>query len=322
MRMRWLYERKGIAAFIVVFGAIGLLTLSRGFSASPVASRQAEDGVLSGPVRKFTDDNSASAGSYVRFGPAATDSDPKPPISGNWELTLREEFDGNSLNSSLWSTCYIETCAPDYNGEVQLYTADPKNVSVSGGTLKLTARKENATYQGKSFNYTSAVITTNAEMGQWSSPAKWSMHYGYIEARLKVPAGRGYFPAFWMIPADQSYPPEIDIMENLGHEPNRVYFTYHYGPDHNNVTSRGGEWIGPNFTSDFHTFGVDWTADRIIWYVDGVERYRYSGPGISTKPLFVLLNLAVGGEWGGYPDGSTPFPGTMEVDYVRAWKRI
>jgi beta-glucanase (GH16 family) len=121
------------------------------------------------------------------------------------------------------------------------------------------------------------------------------------------------WPAFWLLPADLSWPPEIDVMESVG-DPSRVYVTLHS----NAVKAEGTEVaVSPG---DFHTFSVSWTRDQVVWFVDGREVKRMPTPADMHKPMYMLANVAVGGDWAGQPDGSTPFPARMTIDYIRAYR--
>lgn len=232
----------------------------------------------------------------------------------NWQLVWSDEFNGSSLNRGVW-TPEIGT---GYNGwgnnELQYYTDRPQNVQVTGGNLVITAQREN--YEGR--NYTSARIKTQGLK---------SFKYGKIEARIKIPTGQGIWPAFWMLGEsfrDVGWPycGEIDIMEHVNNE-SVVHGTVHW--DANGYASYGRASGNLDF-SQFHTYSIEWDPSYIRWFVDGVqynEIYIAYGTGNTEefqKPFFILLNLAVGGNWPGSPNGSTPFPAQMLVDYVRVYQ--
>ena len=124
-----------------------------------------------------------------------------------------------------------------------------------------------------------------------------------------------------MLPQSRQWPPEIDIVEHKGSLLNHVWLTHAPTATGDVVTEirRHGKWTGPDFTADFHTFAVDWRTDRVVWYVDGIERHRWTGSA-DFGPMYVLLNLAVGGQWDGTPDAQTPFPAEMDIDYVRVYR--
>jgi len=259
----------------------------------------------------------------LHAGPAAA-TDPLPVGSGGGAtLVFADDFDGTALNSARWHTCSwwaTSTCSIETNNELELYTAN--NVSVGGGTLKLQARRENAVgWNGTTYNYTSGMVSSGGRSGE--IPAGFTYKYGYAETRVKIPAGKGLWPAFWTLPADYSWPPEIDAMEILGDSPNVVNMTYHYLDGAGAHQSPGTAWTGPDFSAGWHTFGVDWQPNAIVWYVDGVERKRFTdAAAITAAPQYLLLNLAVGGNWPGSPDAATQFPADYLVDYVRVWDRF
>jgi beta-glucanase (GH16 family) len=213
------------------------------------------------------------------------------------------------------------------NNELEYYTDSTRNAAMDGnGNLVITARKENpANYQCHygTCEYTSARLLT---------AGKFDQAYGRFEARIKIPRGQGIWPAFWMLGNDIGTNPwpnsgEIDIMENIGREPSTVHGTIH-GPGYSGAGGLGGAYTLPNgqaFADAFHTFSVDWAPDSITWYVDGVQYVRKTPADLNGNkwvfdhPFFMILNVAVGGYWPGYPDGSTVFPQSMLIDYVRVY---
>jgi beta-glucanase (GH16 family) len=116
---------------------------------------------------------------------------------------------------------------------------------------------------------------------------------------------------------------EIDIHELLGNALSTVYLTVHWGPSYTSGhQSDSTSYVGPDFSADFHTFAVDWDADRVIWYVDGVERFRHSGVGVPQVEMYVIANLAIGGTWPGAPNSTTSFPANYDVDYIRVYRKL
>ena len=246
-----------------------------------------------------------------------------------WNLVWADEFDGTTLDSSNWSyqtgtgTAYG---LPDGwgNNELQYYTNFSSNVSVSGGTLKIVAREQS--FGGQ--DYTSGRIRTRG------------LHdflYGRFEARLKIPSTTGIWPAFWMLPTNSPYggwasSGEIDIMESVNIA-DRIYGTLHFGaPWPNNSANGNTVQNGTNFGQDFHTYAIEWEPDQIRWYLDGslfhivTSDQWYSSQATGNNrapfdvPFHILLNIAVGGNFPGNPNGSSVFPQTMEVDYVRVYE--
>ncbi|MEV6981011.1 family 16 glycosylhydrolase [Sphaerisporangium sp. NPDC051017] len=211
------------------------------------------------------------------------------------------------------------------NNELQYYTDSTRNAAMDGaGNLVITARQENpANYQCHygTCQYTSARLLTSAT---------FTRTYGRFEARMKLPRGQGIWPAFWMLGNDLGsvgWPNngEIDIMENIGREPSTVHGTIH-GPGYSGAGGIGaGYSIGGAFADAFHTFAVDWSPNLIVWYVDGNEYQRRTPADLGGNrwvfdhPFFMIMNLAVGGYWPGNPDGSTTFPQSLTVDYVRVY---
>lgn len=223
-------------------------------------------------------------------------------------LVFSDEFNDGVVNTNKWSYCYPWTntngCYNAQTGERQIYL--PRNVTERAGSLRLTARRE--TVNGRP--YTSGMI---------SSHKSFKHRYGYLEARIRFPKGRGMWGAFWNLPYPVSWPPEIDVVEVLGRAPRRAEFHYHHGTTSNHLQS-GRSYSGPDLTAGFHTYAVRWQDNLIIWYLDGVERHRFRGSQVSEKSMYVLLNLAVGGSWAGTPDSTTPWPGTMYVDWIRVYQ--
>jgi beta-glucanase (GH16 family) len=226
--------------------------------------------------------------------------------AAGWTLTFDDEFNGKTIDTTKWNK-------PDgkpaiINNELQAYI-DKGTATLSDGVLYLTAKHERGVQQGKTQEYISGELTTHR---------KFSQAYGYFEARCKMPKGRGLWPAVWLLPEPGGWPPEIDIMEWIGKLPNKVYFTNHWkAPGHK---SNGKEIAGPDFSADFHTFAVDWEPEAIVWYLDGVEKFR-STQGVPTQPFYIIVNLAMGGSWGGPPDRNTQFPASFEIDYVRVFQK-
>jgi beta-glucanase (GH16 family) len=240
-----------------------------------------------------------------------------------WKLYWGDEFDGPSgsrpdpikwvfdLGNGGWG-----------NEENQVYTDRPQNAALDGnGSLVIRAIRE------PNGGYTSARMKT---LG------RFEIKYGKIEARIKVPEGKGVWPAFWMLGADVEsrgvgWPNcgEIDIMEHIGGEPSKIHGTVH-GPGYSGSNSLGKVYTTPDgrsISDDFHVFSVEWAADAIDFLVDGFRYGRVTRSDLPKgtrwvfdHPFFLLFNLAIGGRWPGYPDSTTVFPQKMIVDYVRVYR--
>jgi beta-glucanase (GH16 family) len=259
------------------------------------------------------------------YGSAATPSD--------WQLTWREEFDepqGTKPSSAKW--IHDTGGEPQWgNEEWQYYTDRPQNVSTDGqGNLAITARRERLPGM-ENCQYGPCDVTS----GRITTRQKFEQAYGRFEARIKVPAGQGLWPAFWMMGNDigsAGWPNngEIDIMETIGSEPSTLYGTVH-GPGYSGEQGIGGSTNlpdGAKFADAFHTFSVEWAPDVIVWKLDGAQylSLRKSQLPAGKKwvfdhPFYMLLNLAVGGVWPGPPNSATKFPATLLVDYVRVYTK-
>jgi beta-glucanase (GH16 family) len=222
-----------------------------------------------------------------------------------WKLTFHDEFNGKKLDTHKWIDSYPDNQRTHNNNEQQYYA--PDGYEVHDGQLHLKAEKRAM----GGMPYTSGMV---------SSYGKFAQQYGWFEIRARFPKGKGYWPAFWLLPNTKAWPPEIDILEVLGHETDKVYLTNHYRDDNGQHGSKGDSYQGPDFAADFHTFAVDWEPNAIIWYVDGTERFRVT-EHIPAEPMYILANLAVGGDWPGMPDDTTVFPSTMDIDYIRVYQR-
>ncbi len=255
--------------------------------------------------------------------------DEKQTVVTKNNLVMSEEFNVDGApDSNLWSY-NIGTGSNGWgNNELQYYTDRPQNIKVENGVLKITARREQ--YMGSS--YTSARII---------SKGKYEKKYGRIEARIKLPRGKGLWPAFWMLGSNIQTAPEspdnpntvpwpycgeIDIMEYLGNSPTKIFGTVH-GPGYS-----AGESISKNFflsnsrfDTDFHVFGIEWDENRVNFYVDDMLYHSVTpedvpGEWVFNQSFYMILNVAVGGNLPGAPNGETPFPQEMLVDYIRVYE--
>ena len=218
-----------------------------------------------------------------------------------WSLVWYDEFEGEAVDPSKWD---VEDAALEKNNELQYYT--PEDVYAESGYLVLRSQKRR---MGTRL-YTSGLVETKG---------RFSQRYGWFEVRAQLPKGQGIWPAHWLLPEGGAWPPEIDIMELLGHEPTKIYMTNHWGtwPDNR---QDGQELEGSNFSSGFHIFAVEWTPERLRWFVDGVKRFETT-EHIPQVPMRIILNTAVGGDWPGPPDETTRFPQYHRIDYVRVYRR-
>jgi beta-glucanase (GH16 family) len=240
---------------------------------------------------------------------AASVSMPQSKMADGAVLSFSDEFDGEALDDTKWRTCYpwspAEGCTNTSNHELQWYR--PNAISLLDGQLHIVADRATPpiVVGSKRYRYTSGLITT---------AGRFDMTYGYVEVRAQIPEGRGLWPALWMLPVDQTWPPEIDILEAIGQTPSEAILTYHdtVGDAPQAVVA------GQDLSIGMHTYAVDWRPDGITWFIDGDVVFQVDGP-VVDKPMYLLANLAVGGTFPGSPDTSTVFPASFVVDYVRAW---
>ena len=244
-----------------------------------------------------------------------------------YNLKWEDQFEGESLNRDDWN---VELHDPGWvNNELQSYVDSPENIYLQDGNLVLKP-VENMSEDG-SVSYTSGRINTQH---------KHDFKYGLFEARVKVPEGQGFLPAFWMMPTDENlygqWPRcgEIDIMEVLGNNTDTSYGTIHYGNPHSE--SQGSYTLDEgSFSEEYHVFDVEWEPGKISWYVDGklihTEDNWYSAtegqgeityPAPFDQPFYIILNLAVGGNWPGNPDDTTDIENSAYyIDYVKVYQK-
>lgn len=242
-----------------------------------------------------------------------------------WELVWSDEFDGDAIDPANWT--YDIGGWGWGNGEAQYYTDRPQNARVENGLLVIEARQEK--YEDS--YYTSARLITQGLR---------SFQYGRIEARMKVPEGAGLWPAFWMLgndfqrnpddPFDSNWPQvgEVDIMEYVGREPDLIMGTVH-GPGYSGAGGLG-RWNRQEYdiAGEFHTYAIEWDETGITWFYDGEPYYTLTPQDLNdrewvfNKEFFLLLNLAVGGQFAGTIGLDTKFPANLYVDYVRVYQRV
>jgi beta-glucanase (GH16 family) len=245
-----------------------------------------------------------------------------PASYAGYTLAWSDEFNGAALDATAWSHQNGDGC-PNIcgwgNNELEYYTGRPENIFFQDGKMIIEARPENL--GGR--NYTSSKIL---------SEGKKTFKFGRIDFRAILPKGKGIWPAFWMLPQNNVFggwprSGEIDIMEVVGHEPNRTHGTLHFGPGpgstsiNRNVTLTSG-----TFNDEFHVFSLEWKQDQLKWYLDGnlFSTINKADLGANNYPFnetfFFIINLAVGGNWPGSPDAGTYFPQWLIVDYVRVYQ--
>jgi beta-glucanase (GH16 family) len=255
-----------------------------------------------------------------------------PPVPPSWNIVWSDEFNGSTIDSTKWT--FDVGTGPPYpgwgNNELEYYTGRATNAYVSGGSLHIRAQLE--AFNGQ--NYTSAKIKT---------AGKFSKLYGRFEWRAKLPTGTGFWPALWMLPQSSPYggwpnSGEIDVVENKGNVPNQEGATIHYGGQSGNDIYSGATYTFPSGDSvtNFHTYLCEWTTNKISFSVDGhlfetqtnwwsnigTSTSKYPYPAPFDQPFYIVMNLAVGGNYLGNPPTNSinpSMPGEMLIDYVRVY---
>lgn len=330
--------------FFVTFTTLALVLL---YDYSNLPSQRAQD-------------SSSDSSEVVENNNTTDTKPPKPPLSDRDTLlltmkeTFSDEFDsfrpytdvnGNTTcnpgGTGIWQTVYHFCSRTNAaNSEAEVYSdvnflshlkgisktqalVDPEYPFELGiGTLKIKANPSSDLVKqkvGSWAKYTSGMITTQFSFTQT---------YGYFEIRAKLPKGKGIWPAFWLLPADKSWPPEVDVFESFGEKNEKGYgghYKIHRASHSNRVSESCGEWWDANIdlTEGFHTYGADVQPDKISFYFDG-KNYATCKPNFETnKPFYMVANVAVGGpgSWPGEPNASTPWPATLEIDYIKAFQK-
>lgn len=241
----------------------------------------------------------------------------------SYELVFSDDFDGSQLDSSKWNTAY--QWGPDLviNDEKQYYV-DTQNkpefgydpFQFDGDVLTITADKTPADLLASADDqpYLSGALTT---------AGKFKLTYGYIEARIRLPRGNGVWPAFWMLSSEyEKLKPQLFIMEHDGGRPNSVFLNYNYHDADDNLRSPGQWEVAVEGLADsFHTVGLEWSPEELLYYIDGVPRYRIIGSNVSNQDMYLIVNLAMGGVWTGDVGETTVLPAEYKIDYIRAYRR-
>lgn len=238
-------------------------------------------------------------------------SQAEPPKGQKWNLVLNENFAIEEVDSNRWEYCFpTGRCDHLQNQELQYYTS--QNVIHSSGVLKLIAKlqPQEVKINNRKFPYTSGMIATKQS---------YDYKFGYFEVNAKAPSGQGLWPAIWL-KSRKHWPPEIDIMEILGHNPKQIYISQHWKENNNPHKFKSICINGTDFSKSFHKYAVEWTRNRITWYIDGTQLYS-SVKNIPQEPLMLIINLAVGGTMPGNPDITTPLVSEFEIKSIKIWQQ-
>jgi beta-glucanase (GH16 family) len=236
-------------------------------------------------------------------------------MAPNARLVFSDDFVGNRLDTTKWDTCYPWStgqggCTNPGNHELEWYR--PSAVGVNQGALHLTASRQPVAAERPGggleyFEFTSGMVSTAHH---------FEFTYGYVEFRARVPRGQGLWSALWMLPTDESSTPEIDVVEVIGQAPTTARLTYHAA----NGAAPQTHAHTADLSQGWHIFAVNWEPGSITWYVDGKAEFHVT-KGVSNQPMFLLADLAVGGDEPGPPGVTTQFPASLDIDYVRVWQR-
>ncbi|WP_019904406.1 family 16 glycosylhydrolase [Methylobacterium sp. 77] len=237
-------------------------------------------------------------------------------------LTFSDEFNTTTLDSSTWGTGYPWGAANGStntaNGESGWYinanyapTSQLDTYTVHDGVLDIKEAPASAATQAliNGYDFTSGMVNTQQSFSQT---------YGYFEMRADIPAGEGMWPAFWLLPTSGGWPPELDVMEVVGTAPDALVTTVHWDANGHQMVNRATNVPGLS-SGGMHTYGVDWQADTITWYLDGKAVFEADTPADMHDPMYMLANLATGGAWAGEPNGSTNH---MLIDYIRVYSEM
>ncbi|MFW6364040.1 MAG: glycoside hydrolase family 16 protein, partial [Spirochaeta sp.] len=252
-------------------------------------------------------------------------------LNREWTLEFEDDFSGDAVDTETWSfeigNGHSHGIPGWGNAELQYYTDEEQNAFIRDNHLVIRALEDVREDEFGTYSYTSARMISQDSV---------SVQYGRIDVRARLPHGQGIWPAVWMLGAnlpEVGWPAsgEIDIMEYLGHQTDRVHGTIH-GPGYSGGGGIGDTYISDGeFSQDFHTFSLIWDEDIIIWLVDDepfhvvtaehVRRF-YNADWVFNQEFFFILNMAVGGHWPGNPDDTTSFPQEMEIDYIRVYTPV
>lgn len=246
-----------------------------------------------------------------------------------WKLVFEEDFTSLRLweggeGEGIWEPHYPwASRTNETNSELQYYV-DPRPgrdapeivaltpFSINEGILSIRGDVIPPEHRDKAdgHEFSAGMLTTYRSR---------SFTYGYFEMRARIPAGRGLWPAFWLLPVEIAWPPEIDVMEVIGHEVDRLYVHLHTGQGEEQ-TKAGRAVPTPDLSRSFHTFAVKWTQEEVAWFFDGRKVFSEPTPPDMHQAKYLLVNLAIGGEWPGSPDEDTVFPADFEIDWIRVWQ--
>jgi beta-glucanase (GH16 family) len=220
-----------------------------------------------------------------------------------WVPAFADEFEGRELDLAKWAP--HDPWGRARPREVQAYV--PGAIEVRDGAAHITARRGHARYDESEREFTSGMMTTYGSFAQM---------YGRFEIRCRMPAGRGLEAKFWLLPLTGEIP-ELDVFDAVGSEPGKALFGNMWGDEKTERSFTGSYPVG-DLSPDFHVVAIEWDQEKIVWFVDGKERFR-SVDGVPHQPMYLAISLAIGGLKARYPDEDTKFPAVFDIDYVRVF---
>ena len=266
------------------------------------------------PLTTATPTADTSPSTRTQAPDTAPPAKPTPPAP---QVLLDEAFDGDTLDDARWNTCHWwndDGCTITSNDELEWYR--PEGVRVADGALQLTAeRGDQQASDGTTYPFRSGMVTTGPTV-QDGEP-KVAFTYGTVEARVRVPDGRGLWSAMWLLPASTQSRPEIDAMEILGNDPTEALLHLHPKDRKAKSPSKTVSPPGVDFSRGWHDFRIDWSPNRLVYVIDGKRVWKITGDQVPDEPMYLIFNLAVGGSYPGSPDDSTTFPATFAIDSVK-----
>jgi beta-glucanase (GH16 family) len=242
------------------------------------------------------------------------------PSNGKWKLVWNDDFSGPALDRTKWSVTTRSTSLQE-----QVQACIPENISVKDGCLIIASKKED--WFGQDYMHPHRTITRHYTSGEVTTKNKAVWTYGRFEIRAKLPAGQGVSPFMLLLPNDNTWPPEIDIMVNFGQRPREIYFNNFWGKDaQDQHLDSSGPVSGQDYSADFHNYAVEWEPHKIQWYIDDILLYQ-TNRNIPNKPLLLVMGTGIGGILAGNPYNPnfvgkpSTFPQYLMIDRIRIYQR-
>jgi beta-glucanase (GH16 family) len=258
---------------------------------------------------------SACFGGAASPAPSPSPSPEQSTLPAGTRVIFRDDFNGSKLDARKWDTCYPWAnsgtgCTNHGNNELEWYL--PEQIQVSGGAAHLVAAAtptSGTTRNGQPATYPwrSGMLTTYRSL---------AFTYGYVEVVARVPKGDGFWPALWLLPRSQAWPPEIDFHESYGDDTLSMYPNYH---STTTGQHQGTARLAADMSAGFHTYAVDWGPGSLTWYVDGKVVHTYTQSDVPSEPMYVLANLAISGTYP--PSPSTPATASFDIERVSVYQR-